>query len=57
MVGSSVPVRYDPRDPANVVLELGQIGGGSNLLAGILLMLVGIGGVAFTVFSIVTPSN
>jgi hypothetical protein len=56
-VGSSVPVRYDPRDPANVVLELGQIGGGSNLLAGILLMLVGIGGVAFTVFSIVTPSN
>jgi hypothetical protein len=56
-VGSKVPVRYDPQNPANVVLELGQIGGGSNLLAGILLLLVGIGGVAFTVFSIVTPSS
>ena len=56
-VGSKVPVRYDPQNPANAVLELGQIGGGSNLLAGTLLMLVGIGGAAFTVFSIVTPSN
>jgi hypothetical protein len=56
-VGSNVPVRYDPQNPANAVLELGQVGGGSNLLAGTLLMLVGIGGAAFTVFSIVTPSN
>jgi Protein of unknown function (DUF3592) len=56
-VGSKIPVRYDPQNPVVAVLELGQIGGGSNLLAGILLMLVGIGGVAFTVFSIVTPSN
>ena len=56
-VGSRVPVRYDPQNPANAVLELGQVGGGSNLLAGILLALVGLGGVAFTVFAIVTPSN
>ena len=56
-VGSRVPVRYDPQNPANAVLELGQLGGGSNLFAGIFLMLVGVGGVAFTVFSIVTPSN
>lgn len=56
-VGSRVPVRYDPQNPANAVLEPGQIGGGSNLLAGILLALVGLGGVAFTVFAIVTPSN
>jgi hypothetical protein len=56
-VGSRVPVRYDPQNPANTVLELGQVGGGSNLLAGILLALVGLGGVAFTVFAIVTPSN
>jgi len=56
-VGSKVSVRYDPQDPANAVLELGQVGGGSNLLAGILLILLGIAGVAFTVFSIVTPSN
>jgi Protein of unknown function (DUF3592) len=56
-VGSKVPVRCDPQNPANAVLELGQVGGGANLLAGTLLMLVGIGGVAFTVFSIVTPSN
>jgi hypothetical protein len=57
LVGSKIPVRYDPQNPANAVLELGQVGGGSSLLAGTLLMLVGIGGVAFTVFSIVTPSN
>jgi hypothetical protein len=56
-VGSRAPVRFDPQNPANAVLELGQIGGGSNLFAGILLALVGLGGVAFTVFSIVTPSN
>lgn len=56
-VGSTVSVRCDPQNPAIAVLELGQIGGGSNLLAGILLMLVGIGGIAFTVFSIVTPSE
>jgi hypothetical protein len=56
-VGSEVPVRYAPRNPANAVLELGQVGGGSNLFAGTLLILVGIGGVAFTVFSIVTPGN
>jgi hypothetical protein len=55
--GSNVPVRYDPQNPANAVLEPGQVGGGSNLFAGILLVLVGFGGVAFTVFSIVTPSN
>jgi hypothetical protein len=56
-VGSKVEVRYEPQNPAIAVLEPGQIGGGSNLLAGILLMLVGIGGIAFTVFSIVTPSE
>ncbi len=56
-VGSKVPVRYDPQNPANAVLEPGQVGGGRNVLAGTLLMLVGIAGVAFTVFSIVTPSN
>jgi hypothetical protein len=50
-------VRYEPQNPAIAVLEPGQIGGGSNLLAGILLMLVGIGGIALTVFSIVTPSE
>jgi hypothetical protein len=56
-VGSKVEVRYDPQNPAIAVLELGQVGGGSNLLAGVLLTLVGIGGVVFTVFSIVTPSE
>jgi hypothetical protein len=56
-VGSKVPVRYDPHNPADAVLELGQTGAGNNLLAGILLMLIGIGGVAFTVFSVVTPSS
>jgi hypothetical protein len=56
-VGSKVPVRYDPQNPANAVLELGQVGGGRNLLAGTLLLLVGIAGAAFTVFSIVTPGN
>jgi hypothetical protein len=56
-VGSKVEVRYDPQNPAIAVLELGQVGGGSNLLAGVLLTLVGIGGAAFTVFSIVTPSE
>jgi hypothetical protein len=55
--GLGVSVRFDPHNPANAVLELGQIGGGSNLLAGILLAIVGLGGAAFTVFSIVTPSN
>jgi hypothetical protein len=54
--GSKVDVRYDPQNPAMAVLELGQIGGGSNLLAGFLLMLVGIGAGVFTVFSTVTPS-
>jgi len=55
--GSKVPVRYDPQNPADAVLEPGQMGAGSNLLAGILLMLVGIGGVAFTIFSVVTPGS
>jgi hypothetical protein len=57
LVGSKIPVRYDPQNPANAVLELGRVGGGGSLLAGTLPMLVGTGGVAFTVFSIVTPSN
>ena len=57
LAGSKVPVRYDPQAPENAVLEPGQVGGGRNLLAGILLLLVGIAGVAFTVFSIVTPGN
>jgi hypothetical protein len=52
-----VPVRYDPQNPADAVLELGQIGAGNNLLAGVLLMLVGAGGAAFTVFSVVTPGS
>jgi hypothetical protein len=56
-VGSTVPVRYDPQNPADAILELGQIGAGNNLLAGVLLMLVGVGGVAFTVFSVVTPGG
>jgi hypothetical protein len=56
-VGSSVPVRYDPQNPANAVLELGQVGAGNNLVAGVLLMLVGAGGVVFTVFSVVTPGS
>jgi hypothetical protein len=55
--GSKVPVRYDPQNPADAVLELGQTGAGNNLIAGILLMLIGIGGVAFTIFSVVTPSS
>jgi hypothetical protein len=56
-VGSHVPVRYDPQNPADAVLELGQIGAGNNLLAGVLLVLVGVGGAAFTVFSAVTPGS
>lgn len=56
-VGSSVPVRYDPQNPANAILELGQIGAGNNLVAGVLLVLLGLGGVAFTVFSVVTPGS
>ena len=56
-VGSRVPVRYDPQNPADAVLELGQIGAGNNLLAGVLLILVGVAGAAFTVFSVVTPGS
>jgi Protein of unknown function (DUF3592) len=56
-VGAKIAVRYDPQNPATAVLELGQVGGGANLLAGVLLMLVGIGAIAFTVFSMVTPSQ
>ena len=56
-VDSKVEVRYDPQNPDMAVLELGQVGGGSNLLAGVLLTLVGIAGIVFTVFSIVTPSE
>jgi hypothetical protein len=56
-VGSKVAVRYDPQNPADAVLELGQIGAGNNLVAGVLLMLVGVAGVAFTVFSVVTPGG
>ena len=56
-LGSQVPVRYDPQNPADAVLELGQIGAGNNLLAGVLLVLVGVGGAAFTVFSVVTPGS
>jgi hypothetical protein len=55
--GSKVPVRYDPQNPTEAVLELGQIGAGNNLLAGILLTLVGIAAVAFTVFSVVVPDS
>jgi hypothetical protein len=56
-VGSNVPVRYDPQNPANAILELGQIGAGNNLVAGVLLVLVGVAGLAFTVFSVVTPGG
>ena len=55
--GSNVAVRYDPQNPSEAVLELGQTGGGRNVAAGVLFMLVGVGGLAFTVFSIVTPSG
>jgi len=51
--GSKVPVRYDPQNPADAVLELGQIGAGSNLLAGTIFVLLGIGGAAFAVYSVV----
>ena len=56
-VGSNVPVRYDPQNPADAVLELGQIGAGNNLVAGVLFILVGVGALAFTVFSVVTPGS
>jgi hypothetical protein len=56
-VGSKVLVRYDPHSPADAVLELGQIGAGSKLFAGTLLLLIGIAGVAFAVFAVVVPSS
>jgi hypothetical protein len=55
--GSAVAVRYDPQNPASAVLELGQIGGAGNLFAGALMMLLGAGAVAFTVFSSLTPGR
>jgi hypothetical protein len=50
-------VRYDPQNPADAVLEPGQIGAGNNLVAGVLFILVGVGALAFTVFSVVTPGS
>jgi len=55
-VGATVPVRYDPANPAIAVLELGEYGGARNIFGGTVFMLVGIAAFIFAVWaSTLTP--
>jgi len=49
-VGAKVKVRHDPADPAGAVLETGQVGGGRQIFAGTLFLLVGLGAIAVAIW-------
>lgn len=50
-VGSSVKVHYNPADPASAVLETTVMGGGRNIFAGAIFVLLGIAAFVFAVWS------
>lgn len=50
-IGDSVPVRYNPADPAIAVLEAAEYGGARNIFGGVLLLGVGLGAFAFAAWS------
>ena len=54
-VGATIAVRYDPQRPQIAVLEIGQVGAARYLFAGVLLAAVGIGALAFAIWSATLP--
>jgi hypothetical protein len=56
-VGAATAVRYDPQNPRSAVLEIGQVGAGRYLFAGVLLAGVGLGAVVFAIWSATLPTR
>jgi len=48
--GTAVPVHYNPTDPHMAVLEAGQVGGGNKIVAGAILLAVGLGALVFAIW-------
>jgi hypothetical protein len=56
-VGATPAVRYDPADPAVSTLEIGQVGGLKQVVAGAGMLVLAVGAAVFTIWSIVTPTE
>jgi len=55
--GAKPPVRYDPTKPEVSTLEVGQVSGCRLIFAGSIGLLLGLGGVVFTIWSALTPAG
>ena len=54
---ATIPVRYDPQDPENAVLETGQLGVTGKILAGFIFAGIGIAAVVFSIWSASLPTR
>ena len=53
--GATIAVRYDPQNLQRAVLEIGQLGAARYLFAGTLFAGVGVGALAFAIWSATLP--
>jgi hypothetical protein len=53
----TTPVRYDPRQPEHAVLETGQMGVTRRILAGSLIVGIGVAAIVFAVFIAGLPTG
>ena len=56
-VGATVPVRYDPDNPDQAVLEIGQVGVTRKIFAGAIFAAFGVAAVVFTIWSATLPTR
>ena len=55
-VGAKIPVRYNPKNPQQAVLEIGQVGAGRKMFAGFLLAAIGVAAIVFAIWIASLPT-